>query len=440
MTEFKFNCPQCGQPIKADESFCRQTVECPRCGKGIVVPHVKSLASSETKAQLQDTSLGQNCELAASTRRLKSPKLHRIRKNNAEDSYVGAQTPESFSNQENENKPSHIPSRYQMPSVDSKDEESEQNDAGVVVNIMLVLCFIMVLVIGGWIFVSSRCGKKCAELRYLIEQTKSQLEQAKYQPDEKVSQLAVQVRESKERLDALSDDLKELSRRVYDVEKNRAQYGEELTRKNEKLEAKYTSLLNRFESLSRQVAENSNPLRLHARQESGVALPAQPQVVAQNEPAEQENPSEESVDELQTQLDNNLAEIKGLVKKNPACYINPKTTTIANLEKKIATMKDRRYSDCVNITFVRDAFYCTRCKQVTAYRGKEFADDYENCCTRVWYTRESLGSRQGFYRWLEARKNVEETAAINARIDELYEENESLEKKIRSMKRSRGRK
>ena len=45
-----------------------------------------------------------------------------------------------------------------------------------------------------------------------------------------------------------------------------------------------------------------------------------------------------------------------------------------------------------------------------------------------------------FYRWLEARKKVDETATINARIDELYAENESLEKQIRSMKKSRQRK
>jgi len=38
MAEFKFNCPQCGQTIEADESFRGQTAECPYCGKGIVVP------------------------------------------------------------------------------------------------------------------------------------------------------------------------------------------------------------------------------------------------------------------------------------------------------------------------------------------------------------------------------------------------------------------
>jgi len=38
MAEFEFKCPQCGGAIEADDSFRGQTVECPHCGKGIVVP------------------------------------------------------------------------------------------------------------------------------------------------------------------------------------------------------------------------------------------------------------------------------------------------------------------------------------------------------------------------------------------------------------------
>ena len=38
MAEFKFNCPQCGQTVEADESARGQVAACPHCGKGIVVP------------------------------------------------------------------------------------------------------------------------------------------------------------------------------------------------------------------------------------------------------------------------------------------------------------------------------------------------------------------------------------------------------------------
>ena len=64
MAEFTFNCPQCGQPVEADESFCGQTVECPRCGKGIVVPSIKSSSVSEAKTQpLYCPNCGNACEV-----------------------------------------------------------------------------------------------------------------------------------------------------------------------------------------------------------------------------------------------------------------------------------------------------------------------------------------------------------------------------------------
>ena len=41
-TTFDFKCPQCGQMVSADESDRGQVVECPCCGKGIVVPRNRS--------------------------------------------------------------------------------------------------------------------------------------------------------------------------------------------------------------------------------------------------------------------------------------------------------------------------------------------------------------------------------------------------------------
>lgn len=38
MAEFKFDCPQCGQMVEADESVIGQTASCPYCGKKIIVP------------------------------------------------------------------------------------------------------------------------------------------------------------------------------------------------------------------------------------------------------------------------------------------------------------------------------------------------------------------------------------------------------------------
>ncbi len=162
----------------------------------------------------------------------------------------------------------------------------------------------------------------------------------------------------------------------------------------------------------------------------GEQLLDQPHVVVQKESPLPAESTEGALDGLQEKLNDNLAELKELLKKNPACYINPKTSSIINRQNKIATMKDRRYCACDNVTFVRDAFYCSNCKRITSYRDDGNYDRYGYCnvCRQV-----------SFHRWLEARKNVEETARINARIDELYAENESLKKQIQSIKNSRSR-
>lgn len=163
-----------------------------------------------------------------------------------------------------------------------------------------------------------------------------------------------------------------------------------------------------------------------------VQFPVQRQAVAQNAPMSPDNPSAWLLDGLKKQLDGNLAELKELRDKNPACYLNPSDTSIINVAKKIASMKDRRYCTCNNVTFVRDAFYCSNCKQVTGYREGRDYDSGSRCC--------KVSRKQSFYRWLVERKKVDETMRINARIDELYKKNEPLEEQIRSIERSRPKK
>ena len=164
--------------------------------------------------------------------------------------------------------------------------------------------------------------------------------------------------------------------------------------------------------------------------DSRAASPEQPQVIVPKGPTAPAEPAEGTLEDLQKRLNDNSTEIKELVKKNPACYINPKTSSIINRQNKIATMKDRRYCACANVTFVRDAFYCSNCKRITPYRDDGDYDRYGYC---------NVCRQMSFHRWLEARKNVEETAKINARLNELYTEKESLEKQIHSIKNSRSR-
>ena len=283
-------------------------------------------------------------------------------------------------------------------------------------------CLMVLLIVGGG---CSRYEKECAALRNLIEEKGRQ-------QDEKISQMSDRVWELKKNLVDLSSDLKTVSRRIEDMEATRKQHNEDFTSQAERLGEKYNSLVERFESLSRQVTENSSAMRQLERHnhKSNVVFSEPTQPLVQNKPIAQGDPPGESIDDLQQKLNKNLKELKQLVQENPACYLNPKSTSIINLDRKIATAKDRRYCTCNNITFVRDRFYCTGCKRVTGIRNGDY-EGAQACC--------EVSSQQSFYRWVDARKQVDKTTQINLRIDEIYAENESLEKKIRSMKNSHRR-
>lgn len=49
MANFDFTCPQCGVSVEADESYRGMVLECPSCGKGIVVPRVGGVPRSKLK-------------------------------------------------------------------------------------------------------------------------------------------------------------------------------------------------------------------------------------------------------------------------------------------------------------------------------------------------------------------------------------------------------
>lgn len=78
MAHIKFNCPQCGQKIEADDSVCGKVAECPLCGKGIVIPRTTTSVSAlpppkttkvncpycETEYEVSEDNIGHkaNCE------------------------------------------------------------------------------------------------------------------------------------------------------------------------------------------------------------------------------------------------------------------------------------------------------------------------------------------------------------------------------------------
>ena len=53
MAEFDFTCPQCGVTVEADDSYRGMVLECPSCGKGIVVPRAAAASRPKLKPVTQ---------------------------------------------------------------------------------------------------------------------------------------------------------------------------------------------------------------------------------------------------------------------------------------------------------------------------------------------------------------------------------------------------
>lgn len=220
--------------------------------------------------------------------------------------------------------------------------------------------------------------------------------------------------------------LDDVSKRLSSVEEAVKRHNEDPSGKDNSLEEKYVAVLLRIEELSRQMG-NSSQARQVEDEKDVVQLPQQTQTRVQDRasppevlPNEAADVPKESRDDLLRQFNGNLAEIKNLCSKNPACFLNSSPRSIINLSKRIATAKDRQYCTANNITLIREKFYCTACK-------KESDLNAMPCC--------NVSRKMSSNRWVEARKSVDETAEINGRIDELRRENEALAQKIRALQR-----
>ena len=69
MAQFQFTCPHCKVDVEADDSYRGMVLECPSCGRGIVVPRDASAGRPKLKpVTKQDTH--EDINAAAIRRRL----------------------------------------------------------------------------------------------------------------------------------------------------------------------------------------------------------------------------------------------------------------------------------------------------------------------------------------------------------------------------------
>jgi len=266
--------------------------------------------------------------------------------------------------------------------------------------------------VGLW-FISAHFSARCDELKTMIIELKnndnSKVEHTKVgrladRMDEIEAQATGRIKALEDGHAAFKTTLGSVTKRIGELEEIVTEDEEQCNRDNKKLEEKCVEL-------SRQITELSRKeMGQHGTFQPLAQLPAQTEVDVPQQPEKPIASPSETLEDLQRQLADKSREVKNLVKNNPACYINPRTTSIINVAKTSATDSYSSRSK----TLVRRDFYCKKCG------GGSSATC--NVC-----------GQRSFNSWREAMDNVEVTTKTNRRIDELRNEMASLKKRIKAL-------
>lgn len=425
----EFKCPQCERTVVADESARGQVVECPHCGKGIVVPrkvNISSVASARTKSPIPLSPRPLTpIPLSATplSPRPLSPRKHDATSDRAElrstehsdrEQTIAIQPVhmEHLVQSPHPSRPSPFSSLADKKKADDTHEEERRNRPKERMALIVVATAFVIMcgyTTGGLLHMARQSSARYEELLERIERNSrnihEEVDPSKEAVESKMSQIADRIKELEDAHAALKRDFGSALKRLTDVEELADQSDEDLVKRSKLFEEKHAVLLQRIELLSQQVNTFISARQLE-QSKLVVQLPTQPQAEVEDKPSAPTDSPHESIEDLRLQLKNNLAEIKRLRESNPSCYLNPKPTDITNVRK---TSKGDKYS-INSMTFVRDRFYCTKCKGVNP-----------PC---------DVCRQRSFNSWREARDNVEETKKINSRIAELQSQVTRLKKQI----------
>lgn len=135
-------------------------------------------------------------------------------------------------------------------------------------------------------------------------------------------------------------------------------------------------------------------------------------VETDSEPTAEHEICRRTSEELKRLIKEKKEEHLNLRKRNPACVMKKDLRNIRNLEYRLLGREDKRYYHCKNVTYVREVFYCTKCK----------GDFERHYCE---------GSKASAPIWRAARDKVSETLEINAKIDVVLKQIANLEKELK---------
>ena len=417
----EFKCPQCGQMVAADEAYRGQVVQCPKCEKGIVVPRNAPIISTVSVTP-ESTSPLRLCKIEGSYGQERGRSFFHpqqtVTKNLREESLHSPplERPNPFA------------------ALSAEDIQKQKNEKQRKCQSFLVEALVGFIIVSGFmaglLFFAFRSDSRYDAIQTQIDNDgkgiRSEIVLMKNLLEKKVSKISnrldeiekshvAYVKDQSESDVAIKNDLESISRRLDDVEDVEERNDQESTNRHKLIEEKYAFLVERIEGLSRRISQSSSE-----RFNRSVQSSKPPQDDAKGRTIPSDDSPSDPMEDLQRQFNKNLSEITSLRNENPSCYLNPDTTKITNLSVMIAPKRESPYSVRRQITIVRDRFYCTGCKKESTMSSGS------PCC--------NVSKVQSFNAWKEARKNVDVTSKINSRITELYRENASLKKRIRTVK------
>ena len=103
--------------------------------------------------------------------------------------------------------------------------------------------------------------------------------------------------------------------------------------------------------------------------------------------------------------------------RDPACLVNPNAAkTIRNREIKMIDRKHAKYYRNKNIIFIRETFWCTKCKAEF-----DVESGHERC----------PAAKASFPLWRDAYNNLQKTQEVNQQLDVLFGELSELKEELK---------
>lgn len=380
MNSFEFKCPQCGQPVRADDSLCGLTVSCPHCEKGIVVPQKKRkpilapISHGETATRETDYAM------RAIERRMGKP-----------------------------------------ISEQSIMEEAEMDNTHHISTVDLLKIIGLIIVMGVVIFDVFSIRSQNKVLRETIETQKVEMERKLSSVTAKRDYYERMLRNAEQAESGVRSRVQEKeARQAERIMKMEEGYRKDLEERRNQADRMRTTFENKMREMRESFIRERERLQAELRSVRELYALAQ-ENSRQNSSKEDENGGNENIQnspkrtitELKSQIKANQDEINHLRVSNPGFILVDRAKQARILETRFRPSGLGKYCANGQITYVRSQFRCSACK----WEGSESGGP---CC--------DVSRKRSFNLWRSAMYDAQKTAEINARIDELLKENEDLKK------------